>query len=159
MFLNSTTQSEWCGAPMLYKSKYSKWFKWEESMANWTYSVLNLMLQFSDDTAPAERPSCPRWGNCNNIHCHTAYCICTWGHCWIMQLSFGWGKSISPRWRRAEMTKVTPVIMWEQHSPLTQWWDSTGSQAGLRWGLIAPYWKMEPGCHECCCLTDGDMHQ
>ena len=96
---------------------------------NWTYSVFNQWYT-------AVGPLCPYWGNHNNIHRHTANYICTWGHCWITQSWFGWGKPISSRLRPVETAKVTPVIMWEQHTPLTQWWDP---QTRL---LIAPYWTM-----------------
>lgn len=51
------------------------------------------------------------------------------------------------------MAKVTPVIVWEQHSPLTQWWGSTDCQPGLRYGLIASYWEMHSALCECCWHT------
>lgn len=110
------------------------------------------------------RPLRVHWGDHKNIHCHTVRCVCTRGHCWIMQLWFGWGKSITA-------SHLSLVEMWSDgwghtynHVGAAQSTDtitggSTAIHTGLRWHTTVPHGKLESGSHGWCCHTDRDMHQ
>lgn len=127
-----------------------KRFKWKESIVTWTYSGFNPTPHFICDTDETTE----------NIHCCTACCVCAWGHCWIMQLCFGWRKSITAwyleAWRDGEGRTCNHVGAAQSIATMMRLHRQSGSieigadcslledGVGLSWMVLSHRWRYAP---------------